>query len=49
MINALWVALIVIFLTGALLVLSAIHIRRRISPQKAEMPRRPGTRGEGLS
>ena len=49
MINALWVALIVIFLTGGLLVLSAIHIRRRISPQKAEMLRRPGTRGEGLS
>ena len=39
MINALWVVVIVIFLTGALLVLSAIHIRRRISPQQARAAR----------
>jgi hypothetical protein len=38
MINALWVALIVMFLTGGLLILSAIHIRRRMKPQTGEMP-----------
>jgi hypothetical protein len=37
-INALWVALIVMFLTGGLLILSAIHIRRRMKPQTGEMP-----------
>jgi hypothetical protein len=49
MINALWVALIVTFLTGALLVLSAIHIRRRIRPQDGGMPGRPAAPGEGLN
>jgi hypothetical protein len=49
MINALWVTLIVIFLTGGLLVLSAIHLRHRIRPQDEEEHGRPAARGEGLS
>lgn len=36
MINALWVALIVMFLTAGLVTLLAIHIWRRIGPQTGE-------------
>ena len=48
MINALWVALIVIVLTAGLLVLSANHIRRRISPRWSNAGS-SSSGGEGLS
>jgi hypothetical protein len=38
MFNALWVAVIVMFLTGGLLILSAIYSRRCMKPQTGEMP-----------